>query len=857
MASKLGRGSAIKDALSVLTLASPQIGGAAGGAVLGNSSFLVLAADASLTAERVMTVGSGLGAVDSGAGAAYTLSVDATVARSTWAVTAGAGMTGGGNLAAAGITLNVIAGSGITVNANDVALTVPGTLTVATANAAAGSHTHAITSSSNPGAAASLLASTAAGYLQLIRLGAGIAPAFPLHAASATEQLRLEYNSTNYASFTVASDGGLTIDTTGTGGLSLTPVGDITFDPAGNDILPATNYDLNLGSINKKYLTLHAAELWVETLVAEDTIATIGGRILVGPTTVLTSDIDATTTAILVEHNQMAVGDRAYLEAAGKVEFLAITAGPTGVGPYGYTVTRNLDGTGGNLWYAGDAVFNTGTTGDGFIDLYSFSGVRADTTVGPTIVGNVRLSATYNDWVEHWAVGNLIGLFGYAADTYGAAFGKYSTTTSYLTADATNGIRMMRGTTMLAQWEISGTMVIGQVANSQARTSIAAGKFDIIARNAGGTDQYKLTVEPDGDVFIGSNVSNAATTSIAIFNNAQTYNTEAGFAAGDILIGDNSASMANMFWDLSTGRLNFRGGQTTQLYISTTGALVAGSDEVILDSNGLTFIDDDDAQRLRWMSGADSIAYVTAFAGGGEHLLRLRGWASTTQPASLITIEATSFSSEGTAGIYIHAPDTAGGHAYIALTEGSQAGFAGTFAGVIIGNRPWDTVAPDAMLDVRGDAIVTGNLTVGVATATASANADIVWRDTATDTRVAVLTLQHRSSGTPAAAFGMQHFYQADSSNNTLRTQAVIETQWVVATDASRTARLNLYAADSGASRLAISMQASGTAAMVGFMGATPIARPTVTGSRGANAALASALTQLAALGLITDSSTA
>jgi len=42
-----------------------------------------------------------------------------------------------------------------------------------------------------------------------------------------------------------------------------------------------------------------------------------------------------------------------------------------------------------------------------------------------------------------------------------------------------------------------------------------------------------------------------------------------------------------------------------------------------------------------------------------------------------------------------------------------------------------------------------------------------------------------------------------------------------------------------------------------GFYATTPIAKPTVTGSRGGNAALASVLTQLAALGLLTDSSSA
>lgn len=47
------------------------------------------------------------------------------------------------------------------------------------------------------------------------------------------------------------------------------------------------------------------------------------------------------------------------------------------------------------------------------------------------------------------------------------------------------------------------------------------------------------------------------------------------------------------------------------------------------------------------------------------------------------------------------------------------------------------------------------------------------------------------------------------------------------------------------------------TGASVGFYSTTPIAKPTVSGSRDANAALQSLLTQLAALGLITDSTSA
>ena len=178
--------------------------------------------------------------------------------------------------------LAVGAGLGITVNADDVALTTPGTLTVSSTNNASGNHSHAVTSSSNPGANARLLASDASGYLQLVRAGAGVAPSYPLHSRNASgTQMRLDYDASNYSDFTVGSGGNLTV----------APSGDFLFDPVGNDILPVTNYDLNLGALSKKYLTLHAAELWVETLVAQNTIATIGGRILVGPTTTLTRDL--------------------------------------------------------------------------------------------------------------------------------------------------------------------------------------------------------------------------------------------------------------------------------------------------------------------------------------------------------------------------------------------------------------------------------------------------------------------------------------------------------------------------------------------------------------------------------------
>ena len=54
--------------------------------------------------------------------------------------------------------------------------TPPGTCSVSSPNFAGSPHTHAIASSSNPGAAASLLATDASGYIQLTGMGIGAAP---------------------------------------------------------------------------------------------------------------------------------------------------------------------------------------------------------------------------------------------------------------------------------------------------------------------------------------------------------------------------------------------------------------------------------------------------------------------------------------------------------------------------------------------------------------------------------------------------------------------------------------------------------------------------------------------------------
>lgn len=246
--------------------------------------------------------------------------------------------------------------------------------------------------------------------------------------------------------------------TTGiTENLVLNPTADLITNPAGKDILPNANYDIRIGSPPLKYLSLSVGELLAETLVAQDVIATIGGRILVAPTTVLVVDLSPAGTTITVKHNQMTSGDIIYLQTSPggipQVEFMAITSGAGGsAGAYTYTVTRNLDGSSANQWYAGDAVLNTGIAGKGLIDIYSTSGVLSGS--GPSIVGNIRTGSGFSNIEPRFVLGNLNGLFGYGTDLYGAAFGQANA--AWIKIDTTNGVRIGHNATTFAQINASG-----------------------------------------------------------------------------------------------------------------------------------------------------------------------------------------------------------------------------------------------------------------------------------------------------------------------------------------------------------------------------------------------------------------
>lgn len=424
---------------------------------------------------------------------------------------------------------------------------------------------------------------------------------------------------------------------------------------------------------------------------------------------------------VTLKHNSFSVGDIGRLEANGRVEWVQVTAGPTGTGPYSYTFTRNLDGTGSNDWVAGDAIVNTGQAGTGWLDVYSmwsskgtpieyiynfkssafsanlsqstafnlfgasiasgdiiyygmgggmwsninhyitsitgsgFTGVleywngsawttvsgytttiylastgattsltagalpasgqtgtyvhafsasqsgwakttinsvnaywirhrcTANTSVvaangykrtirgsaqyGPTMVGWIRNSTTFNDFSERFAVGNLHGLYDYGKVTYGFVAGRYSQV--WVATDDTSGFRVMGGNVMLGNWDITGQITVGVNANSRARVVITpTGRVSIWQNDSGGGSTERFYVDASGNMRLVGNGSNYldvnGSTGVATFSGV--INVVGGSMSGVGITGGTISGGTITGSDITSSIL---GGNVNQMYNSS------------------------------------------------------------------------------------------------------------------------------------------------------------------------------------------------------------------------------------------------------------------------------------------------
>lgn len=97
----------------------------------------------------------------------------------------------------------------------------------------------------------------------------------------------------------------------------------------------------------------------------------------------------------------------------------------------------------------------------------------------------------------------------------------------------------------------------------------------------------------------------------------------------------------------------------------------------------------------------------------------------------------------------------------------------------------------------------------------------------------------------------------AGQTTSQSQAQYRVSPSWATATDASRKARVQFTVYDATAAREFLRGETDGTQPLLSFFGASAVAKPTVTGAKGGNAALGSLLAALVSLGLITDTTTA
>lgn len=100
-----------------------------------------------------------------------------------------------------------------------------------------------------------------------------------------------------------------------------------------------------------------------------------------------------------------------------------------------------------------------------------------------------------------------------------------------------------------------------------------------------------------------------------------------------------------------------------------------------------------------------------------------------------------------------------------------------------------------------------------------------------TNSTLIAFNQRHITTGTPAAGFGIQQLWQGHASTNVSRNMGDLLITWVTATDASRAARIQLRVGDAATLREGLRIESSGTAPMIGFLGATAIARYNATGT--------------------------
>lgn len=642
-------------------------------------------------------------------------------------LTAGAGLTGGGDLSA-DRTFNVGPGAGITINADDVALTTPGTLTVLTTNSSSGNHTHAITASANPGAASSILATDSNGRLIVTRL-------------TATDYLLIDNADANV--FMKDTSTGWRVQTS----TIITPqpfnsVRSISYTSG------LTGFSMNStpGDAEFNNITIRG-EMRASVLKINELSATAGTHGTFYSASTLYADM---TTPASVSSGftfdaknsdaggmLFAVGDRIRAKAF-------VSPSGTIIGDAWFTITTRTnhstfttydatlqDGSTSTTFRAGTALADYGPAGTGNITL------SADGTIGASanLTMATHAGSPWSAQTVLFKAGNLKDSYGYVADVYGFAAGDNSA--AWVKIDPTNGIRLGFNTTVNVQIDAAGNATFagalnaatGSFLGSVTATSGAIGGFNIGAdyiRDAANSFGLASTVTGGDDVrfWAGDTFANRATSPFRVTEGGSVTMTSGAIdgkltmsgASSAIAIGSTpptSASAGTGIWLDRTGMYGLLSNVVQAEFNATTGAITAGAGNVILNASGVSLVEGQaNGNLIKWLSGTDVIGQVYTFRNtspntSSTHIKSVALAGDTTGFSQMVVSAVNQAATLAPPALYLTHYSTSHGtrpNKKIAVFDVTDGMAIGSISSVTI---------PDAMLDVRGDGIITGLLKTG------------------------------------------------------------------------------------------------------------------------------------------------
>lgn len=320
-----------------------------------------------------------------------------------------------------------------------------------------------LTSSSNPGAAASILASDASGYLQLTRIGLGTAPSYPLHVSGDAVVTRLGIGAAPDYPLHVIGAGRIDGDLTFVGAqsilttadsLTLAPAADLDLTPGGtarvratsgvrlqsdNYVSQTTGWAMSYaGGLDARYI--YTDELHAKSFITDLEQALAGGQIIAKSVAVVAQDFTvpapSSGTWLYVEDLPGATGMAVFQEN----DWIRLRQFSRGSGSLtvayctGYVASYIDQGNGTQRWYfyrpgggwggtatagttieKGTLALDYGVSGNGFYEVNAIDGAWAENSPYAQV-------ATWSVHPANVAVrsrwGNLKGIFN-AANEYG------------------------------------------------------------------------------------------------------------------------------------------------------------------------------------------------------------------------------------------------------------------------------------------------------------------------------------------------------------------------------------------------------------------------------------------------------